>query len=460
MPKLRPGEILHLEIEKNVPGGFGLGRHEGQVIFVRNSLPGSTVSARVYKSKKNFAEARLVEIIKPSGNQIAPTCQHFFTCGGCSFQHMPYPDQLIMKESFVREAVEGIGKLDVEIKNIIPSPDIWHYRNKVEFSFGINDEEQPTLGYKLPGRFNKVFTANTCKIFDERADEILAMSKIWLANNPNFPVYIDEKRGGTIQYLVLRRSIDTNEMMLNLVLRTNMPGDQLKKIYQSYFEEVINKLETKPEHVVATLNSTGVTPQKGSEIITLFGKGVLQEKLAGLYFTISPFSFFQTNTRAAELLCAQVEEYAEIKDGDKVLDLYCGTGTIGQTLASKAREVVGIELNAAAVDDANQNALSNGIENYQAIAGDVHKMIFKNPELVKGADLAILDPPRSGLDAKALQDIRDISAQRVVYVSCNPATLARDLGILSEDYLEEAIQPVDLFPHTPHTEAVAKLTHR
>lgn len=456
---LRRGSRLQLQVEKVVPGGAGLARHEGRVVFVRLGLAGSTVEAEVTKVKSSFAEARYTSTISPAPNQVAPVCPHFFTCGGCSFQHLPYDAQLAMKEGFVREAITGIAKLEVPVLPIVPSPEQWHYRNKVEFSFGKDRALQPTLGYKLPGQFDRVFSVSSCPIFDPRADGILAAAQRFVASS-GVPVYDGERRGGTLQYLVLRRSVATGELLVNLTLRTGLPRADLLMIGEQFCSEVLDAQAEPPAHVVLTLNSTGVSPQGRVDRVALRGRGELTEELGGLRFTVSPSSFFQTNTRGAEQLYALVRTAAGLTGSERLLDLYCGTGTIGQVLARDAREVLGIELNPEAVADANANAAANGLTRYRAVAGDVHRLITQQPELVRGSDVVVVDPPRAGLEGGALEDVRAIAAARLVYVSCNPATLARDLALLATDYDVLSVQPVDLFPHTPHTEAVATLVRR
>ena len=458
---MKRGDILQLDIEKTVPGGAGLARAEdGRVVFVRLGLPGSRVEAQVGMVKKSFAEARRLRVITPSPVMIAPRCPHVGTCGGCSFQELPYAEELRMKEDFVREALDGIAKITTELRPILPSPDEWHYRNKVEFSFGVDASSAPTIGYKLPGMYNHVFTVDTCPIFDPRVDALLAATRAWMPS-AGVPIYIDERRGGVLQYLVLRRSIATGELLAHLVLRANAPDEQLWAVANDFMTRVLDVVPDAPAHVVATINRTGITPQVGSrETRVLRGTGELSEMLGGLTFRISPFSFFQTNSRGAEQLVQLIREAARLTGGEKVLDLYGGTGTIGQILARDARDVIGIELVADAVDDANANASRNGLSTYHSLAGDVHKIIAKQPEIVVGTDVVVVDPPRSGLDPKALLDVLAIRPKRIVSVSCNPATHARDLALLAEHYTVDWVRPVDMFPHTPHCESVAQLTFR
>jgi len=444
------GQILRVKINKLAFGGSGIGiLEDGKKVFVEGVIPGDVVSARVRRSKKNYVEADLIEVVEPSPSRIKPKCKHFPLCGGCFWQMLPYEEQLKFKQEQVKEALKftgGFKDTDTLVRPIIGCKDPWFYRNKMEFSFGNSSKDDPDYQGRLHprGKHIDVFDIEECFLQSEKVAKILARVRDFAKkNNLSFD---------KLSSLYVRDSKNTGEIMINLVTCVDFP---LQKEFVEIFADM-------PE--VVSIYWSLVTKKRGIKTqiqeFLLAGKPTIREELTTedgtvLKFKISPQAFFQPNTRQAEILYSEAIKAAGLTGAEVVFDLYCGTGTIGLFCAHKAKKIYGLEINESAIKNAKQNAILNGIENSWFKAGDVDKNILEIPDT---PDVVIVDPPRAGLGEKVVLKIVDFKPKVVVYVSCDPANLARDLKIFeTQGYKVEYVQPVDMFPHTYHIENVARV---
>ena len=398
-------EIFNLDHQ-----GRGIGKINNKIIFIPNSLPGEIIEAKIISEKKNYYEGIVNNVLKPSSNRIEAMCPHFAECGGCQYLNVTYEDSLKFKQSKVEDILKKYLQLNIKINPIIKSDDNLFYRNKVTFQVDTD------IGF-YKEKSNDLIPIDTCFIADKNIDDIYKTIKNNISLND-------------IKQIIIRSSKKTNESMV--IFKTTDYIDTNKIIY-------ILKDKTDSIYI-------------NDELV--YGKGKIIENLSGYDFYISPSSFFQVNTLQAEKLYNKVLEYSDITDNDLVLDLYCGTGTIGIIASNKAKKVVGIELNKDAIKDANKNKELNDIKNIEFYSGDVGKILTKNnykPQVI------IVDPPRAGLDKVAIEELLKIKPERLVYVSCDLMTLARDLKLLSEYYKILELTPVDMFPMTSHVESVVKL---
>lgn len=457
------GQDIELTIERLAFGGQGISHVDGLTVFVERTLPGQKVLARVFKKKKNFAEAYPLEILEKAPNEIEALCPAFGTCGGCRFQNLVYADQLIDKTQQVRDLVLRIGGFEgFQVPDALPSPSAFYYRNKMEFTFTDNPwreklDDIPArlgLGQHIAGRYDKVVHLETCYLQKDIMNEIMkfvfdyAMDQGWEA-------YDTRTHQGYARNLVLRYGEHTDEIMVNLVTRTY--EKQRMQAFSQALLVAFPQITTIVNNITTRLS--GVAVGEREEI--LHGPGLIRDRLGKHEFEISANAFFQTNTRQAENLYAEALRGADLQGGEVVYDLYCGTGTIALFLAEKAKKVYGFELIRDAVDNARKNAKDQGVENVEFILGDLKDVLSQTTKRIEAADVIVVDPPRAGLHENVVKEILRVAPQRLVYVSCNPATLARDLKLFCEtDYVLKSVQPVDMFPHTAHIEAVAQLIRR
>ena len=436
------GDELELTIDSLAHGGNGVARREGYVVFVAGGVPGDRVRAVVGKAKRAYAEARAVEVLEPSPDRIEPAAQH----PGAPWQVLPYERQLEIKAGQVREALERIGKLaDFELEPIIPAVEQWRYRNKLEFSFGTGTGGELVCGFHAPGRWDEIVPMEECLLGSERADALRADVLAW-AHGQGLEPWDRRDQHGFLRNLVIREGRRTGELQVRLV---TSPG----------------KLDT--DSLIDAVRCDGLfwTQQEqlgessaGGETQLLNGSPHLREQIGGLEFLISPEAFFQTNTEMAEQLYGVAAEMAQLRGHERVFDLYCGIGTIGLTLASRAREVVGVEIVEPAVADAIENARRNDVLNARFYAGDIRLAMRDLVEQAGRPDVAVVDPPRAGLSQKVVRRILEAQPKRIVYVSCNPTTLAPNAAQMVEaGYRLVRVRPVDMFPQTPHIESVALL---
>ncbi|SHM34541.1 23S rRNA (uracil1939-C5)-methyltransferase [Chitinophaga jiangningensis] len=449
--------------------GKALARIDGKVIFIEGGVvPGDVVDVRLGKNKKDWAEGKVVNFHSYSDKRVTPFCEHFGTCGGCKWQMMPYSLQLEYKQQQVADHLSRIGKLELpEMSPILGSKYTEHYRNKLEFTFSnkayltdaeikANDGEiprKPALGFHVPKLFDKVLDINTCYLMQEPVNLIRnTIREYAIANDLTF--FDIRQQEGWLRNLVVRLCT-TGEIMVNLVIHYEDKANRIALMD--------HLLKTVP--AITTLLYT-VNPKKNDSIFdlepkTYFGKGYAEEKLEDFTFKIGPKSFFQTNTYQGEVLYKVTRDFAGLTGSEIVYDLYCGTGSIGIFVSRQAKKVVGIELIKEAIDDARENAAMNNVNNAEFYAGDVVDICDDAFFAHHGQpDVIITDPPRAGMHEKLVNKLLEIGAPKIVYVSCNPATQARDLALLDEMYTVEKVQPVDMFPHTHHIENVVLLKKR
>jgi len=427
---------LELEIDSLAFGGRGVARSEGRVVFVAGALPGDRVRAEVTKEKRRFAEARTVELLSPGGERIADRCTHEGEpCPGAPWQGLAYERQLTHKRDQVDEALRRIGGLDgFELEEIEPAVEQWRYRNKLEYSFGERDGEA-ILGFHARGRWDLVLDVDDCLLASERGNAARNEVRKW-ARLEAVPTYDKRTREGVLRNLVVREGWRTGQIQTRLVTsaaRFPKPPVDL--------------------HTAIEGDSGGTDGPTGA-----LGEERLREEVCGLRLEMSYGAFFQTNTEMAERLYAIAGEYAGLSGSERVFDLYCGTGTIGLTMAGRAGEVWGLEIVPEAIADAERNAKRNRIENAHFMAGSARTGVRPLIERAGKPDVVVVDPPRAGLSQKIVRRVLECEAKRIVYVSCNPTTLAPNAAQMVEaGYALKQVRPVDMFPQTPHIECVALL---
>ncbi len=459
---IKKGDILELRIEKMAAGGFGVARLNRYVIFVKGAAEGDVVKARVYKKKKDYSEAKVVEVIEPSEHRIEPECKYYGYCGGCQWQHIRYDAQLRYKKEIVKEAMHKIGGLrDVKILDTIPSEEIFEYRNKMEFTFSkkpwilpSSEEEKPpfALGLHIPGSFDRVIDIKRCLLQPDKGNMILDIVRQYVKKTAT-PIYDIKTHEGFWRFLTLRNSKAFGEWMVNIITSEDEPP-----IIEPLSKELCKKVDG-IRTVVNNISKKKAAVAIGDREVVVYGDGFIEDKIGDFRFRISANSFFQTNPKGAENLYAKVREYAELSGKEEVLDLYSGTGTIPIFLSKDAKRIIGIEISQDAVKDARKNCSLNGIDNCLFIIGDIREMLSKAISEIR-PDVIIADPPRPGMHKDVIKGIIELGAKKLIYVSCNPATMARDIAMLSNMYETKEIQPVDMFPHTHHIEVVAKMVKK
>lgn len=451
MAKPRRGDVLEVVIDDLAFGGEGVGRVDGYVLFVRGGIPGDRLRVRVTETRARYGRAVIESIETPSAQRVAPPCPYFGRCGGCRLQHIAYPAQLAFKAKQVRDCLERLGDLGAfDLRPVVPAPEPYGYRNKMEFTVA-GTTVSPLIGLHEADRYDVVLDIEHCRLQSDTMNTLLAEARDQIRRR-RLSVYDPVTEQGLLRFLTLREGRRTGDAMVNIVASTP-DVEALGDVARALRERVPGVAS-----VVLNVNAKKAAVAVGTEEHVLAGRDHIRESLGGLEFQISANSFFQTNTVQAERLFALVEAASEPGPDDTVVDLYCGTGAISLLLARRCRHVYGIELHPAAVADAIRNARANGIDNCTFLTGEVRHVLPRLlAEGVKAA-VAVADPPRAGFHPKALSTLAAMAPGRIVYVSCNPATLARDVGDLTRyGYRLEWVQPVDMFPQTPHIEAVARL---
>jgi 23S rRNA (uracil1939-C5)-methyltransferase len=451
MASARRGDLVTVDVTDLAFGGEGVARTGGYVVFVPGGVPGDRADVRLREVRPRFARGAIERLERPSALRTEPPCPYFGRCGGCRLQHVRYEAQLEFKQRQVVECLARLGGLgEVPVSPIVGAPEIYGYRNKMEFTFAEVDG-QPVVGLHEAERYDAILDVERCLLQSDGMNAVLAEVRAFVRER-GWSVYRQETEEGLLRFLMLREGRQTGEGMVNLV--TASPDVPTARA-------LADRLRARCPHVTSVV--LNVNPKKaavavGVEEHPVAGNETIRERLGDLTFSISANSFFQTNTRQAEWLFGIVGDYAGLTGRETVLDLYAGTGAISLLLARQARAVYGIELVPAAIEDAARNARENGITNCTFLPGEVRHVL---PDLLaRGvrADVVVADPPRAGFHPKALRSLAQLAAQRIVYVSCNPATLARDLQTLcGAGYRLTAVQPVDMFPHTPHIEVVVRL---
>jgi 23S rRNA (uracil1939-C5)-methyltransferase len=436
------GDVLELTVDSLAHGGNGVARHDGYVVFVAGGVPGDRVRAVVGKAKKAYAEARAIEVVEPSPDRVPPRADH----PGAPWQVLPYERQLEIKAEQVRDALERIGHLEgFAMDPIVPAVEQWRYRNKLEYSFGTGPDGELVCGFHAPGRWDEILPMADCLLASERSNAIRETVLQW-CRAQGLSAWDRREQVGLLRNLVVREGRRTGELQVRLV---TSPGS----IDVDSLADAV-----KCDGLFWTRQDQLGETVLGGETTLISGAPQLREQLGGLEFLISPEAFFQTNTEMAEQLYAIAAEFAQLRGHERVFDLYCGIGTIGLSLAARAREVVGVEIVEPAVADAIENARVNDIVNARFYAGDIRLAMRELVETAGRPDVAVVDPPRAGLSQKVVRRIIEAQPSRIVYVSCNPTTLAPNAAQMVEaGYKLVRVRPVDMFPQTPHIESVALL---
>ena len=454
---MKKGQIYEGIIERvDFPNkGIVFVPEEEQYVIVKNGIPGQKIRFMINKFKRGNAEGRLLEVLEKSPLETRePVCSIFPACGGCMYQTMPYEEQVKMKEGQIRRIMDPVVKGEYLFEGVKHSPKEFHYRNKMEFSFGDEFKDGPlSLGLHKKGSTYDVLTAGDCQLVHEDMDKILLCVLNYFKER-NVSYYKKMQHVGYLRHLLLRRGDTTGEILVNLVTTTQEEYDLTPLV-----EELLAlELEGKIVGILHILNDSLSDVVKSDETRILYGRDFFYEKLLGLEFKITPFSFFQPNSKGAEVLYETVREYIGDIDNQVVFDLFSGTGTIGQVLAPVAKKVIGVEIIEEAVEAAKENAVRNGLSNCKFIAGDVFKVL---DEIEEKPDVIVLDPPRDGIHPKALPKILNYGVDKIVYISCKMTSLARDLEMMQlAGYRVEKMTAVDQFCETVHVETVVLLSHK
>jgi len=460
---VKKGQTIEVEVTDLAFGGKGLTRIDGMAVFIDQAVPGDHVQARIVKKRKQYAEARVVQLMRPSKDRVPAPCEYSGFCGGCKWQFLHYDKQLVYKRSHVQEALEHIGGLQAPLVHpTLPADPIFGYRNKMEFSCSDRRWRLPSemsqegqdisfaLGLHVPGTFHKVIDTRACLLQSALGNQILEEVRQGMRASGR-PPYGLRSHVGFWRFFMLRHSVARDQWLVNLIT-SGQEMDVIQPLAQRL-------MDAHPEIVSVVNNITGrkAAVAMGEYEVPVAGQTKLIDRIGDFEFEISANSFFQTNTRSAALLYGKAKEFARLSGTESVLDLYSGTGTIAIFLADAAREVVGMEIVASAVQDAERNCRTNHIKNCRFVLGDIRERLA---DLQVAPDVMIIDPPRDGMHKDVLKQVVQTAPRRIVYVSCNPATLARDISVLKDDYRVAEVQPVDMFPHTWHIESVARLEKR
>ena len=446
---MQKNETVTLTIESLSSDGNGVGHTDGYAVFVPCSAVGDVAEVKLVKTQKTYAFGRIERIVTPSADRIANDCDSWPQCGGCAFRHIYYSAELAAKRGFVCDALTRIGHLYIEVAAVLVPPRCERYRNKVQFPVFEQTGGGLGIGF-FASRSHRIVPADNCLLQDDVLNKIAHAVCELLSGT--VPAYNEKTQKGMLRHIILRRSDLTKEIMLCLVINAkSMPNEE-------EFARMITRSFPEISTVVMNINRRNTNVITGVECRTVFGSGYIEDMLCGVPVRLSPLSFFQINNSAAELLYAKIKELAEPSVGDTLLDIYCGAGTIGLSMAKNCRKIIGIEVVPEAVVDAKHNAAAMGIANAEFIKGDAGsaaQTLLKRGETV---DIAVVDPPRKGCDSVTLETLRALAPKKIVMVSCNPATLARDLAWLQEaGYSAGTVYPVDMFPRTRHVEAVVLL---
>ncbi len=474
---MKAGEVLELRIESLGFEGIGIARlhggdGDGLVVQLRGGLPSERVLARIRRRKRTYLEADVVEVLEPSPHRRTPPCPYAGECGGCTWQHLAYAEQLRWKEQHVRDAFERIGHCTVEeYRPIIPSPVEFGYRGKMEFSCSVRrwipakqwesmepvamERKQPAVGLHVRGRHDAVLDVERCLLLDDRGNALLAAVRE-LVIACSISCDDQRQRSGFLRNVIIRRS-GLGEMMLVLITRS--PRDETDRLFLERCAELGARFSD-AQSIVWGINDT-LSPVPPGPFTLLSGREYIREKVTGIEFRISAQSFFQANVPNLERFVTAVLDAAHLAPTDVVWDLYAGTGTLTLPLAQRCTHVIGVESNVAATRDARANAERNGITNVTFITADLHdRSAWGQLDIVSEPHVVVLDPPRAGMHPHLTEYLRQRLPRRIVYVSCNPATQARDVAMLNHAYRVVAVQPIDMFPQTYHVESIAVLERR
>ena len=447
---VQKNEYIDVIFEDLTHDGAGVAKVEGYPLFVPNGLPGEKAKIKVIKVNKGYGFGRLMEITEASPYRVEPECPIYKECGGCQLQHMSYEGQLKAKEKQVSDVLQRIGKLEnVKVHPVIGMENPWRYRNKAQVPIG--EHEGGLIGGFYQQRSHQIIDMKACIIQQEKNDEVVKEVKE-ICNINGVRAYDEQKHKGELRHIMARYGLKSGEVMVVLVTRTNELTGKKKII-----EEIVKRIPG-VKSIVQNINSKKTNVIFGDETKVLWGEEVIYDSIGDIKFAISARSFYQVNPEQTKVLYDKALEYADLTGEENVIDAYCGIGTISLFLAQKARKVYGVEIVPEAIEDAKKNAELNGISNVEFAVGEAETVIPEWYENGVVADVLVVDPPRKGCDDKLLQTIINMKPKKVVYVSCNPATLARDLRVLEDGgYQTVEVQPVDMFPQTMHVECVAQL---
>lgn len=465
---MNKGTTLEVTVEKFADRGMSIARADGYIVFVPGGVPGDRMRVTLVRARKNFGESRVDALLEPSPLRTEPRCAYFGACGGCKWQHVEYSAQLDAKRQTVSDAFRAFpGIADIPVHPTLGTEETYFYRNKMEFSFsadrwltqaeiasGERFDLSFALGLHAPGHFNKVIDLAECHLQSELSARIVNGVRDF-ARGSSWPAWNLKTHSGYLRHLVIRQARHTGELMVNLV--TSYLDEERMAALAAFLRERFPEVTTLINGVHSGMSQTAF----GESLHTIFGPGVIRDRIGRHLFEIGPNAFFQTNTTQAERLYSVAREFARFRPTDLVYDLYCGAGTISLYVADAVRHVVGVELIEQAVENARANSAANGVENVTFETGDMLRLFNRSfVERHGRPDVLIVDPPRAGMHPKVVAQIAALRPERLVYVSCNPLTQARDLEALVEAYTIDEMQPVDLFPHTFHIENVARLTAR
>jgi 23S rRNA (uracil1939-C5)-methyltransferase len=460
---IQKGQLLDVAISDVAYGGKGIVHVEGFAVFVDQAVPGDRARIIITRKKKNYAEARVMSLLQPSSDRVAAPCPYSGVCGGCKWQFLDYDRQLVYKRRHVAESLAHIGLIkDATVHPTLASELRFGYRNKVEFTCSDsrwrlpNEMQNPeasssfALGFHVPGVFHKVLDIEACLLQPDLGNWILGDVRRYIQSS-DIPMYCPKTHNGFWRFVMLRHSLAHDHWMVNLITASeNRRAVQpLADLLQDKYPQIIS--------VVNNITAKKAAISAGEYEICLSGSSHLTDRLCGFEFDISANSFFQTNSSGAETLYRTVMAYAGLTGNETVFDLYCGTGTIAICLSKTAKRVIGFEIVDAAVTNAEKNCLKNGVSNCTFYRGDIKDRLS---EVEHPPDVMVIDPPRDGMHKSVVQQVLNMLPARIIYVSCNPATLARDLGLMKDAYGVVEVQPVDMFPHTFHIESVASLQKR
>lgn len=448
---LKKNEDIRLEITAFTSLGSGIGRYENMAVFVDGTAPGDLITAHIIKVKKNYAIGKVEKFHKKSRMRIESDCEVDSRCGGCAYRHIKYESELELKKQTVTDAIQRIGGIDLECEDILSIEKPEYYRNKAQIPVGLGADGKIIAGF-YSKKSHRIIDCDECRLQHRDFPKLVKAIKAYIYENP-VTVYNEETGEGLLRHIYLRTGVRTGQMMVCLVINGNtLPRKErlIEKLLETglCISSVVLNKNTKDTNVVL-----------GEECETIYGSDFIEDVLCGLTFRISPLSFYQVNPEGTELLYGKARELADLKGDEFLLDLYCGAGTIGMTMAHKAKQVIGVEIIPQAIENAKENAKLNGIENMRFICDDAKgaaKILYD--EGIR-PDVVVIDPPRKGCSPEVLETIAKMSPDRVVYVSCDPATLARDCGIFRQlGYEVKKLCAVDMFPRTVHVETVVLLS--
>lgn len=449
--KLKKNDEITLEITDISSLGSGVGRYENMAVFVEGAVTGDKLSVHIIKVKSSYAVGIIKKIIKPSKHRIASDCEVFEKCGGCSYRHIDYAHELEMKKGSVQDALKRIGGIDVPVDEILSIENQNHYRNKGQYPVGITKDGKLQIGFYAK-RSHRIIDCEGCRLAPKEFENILNTIAKWIVKSV-VSVYSEETHTGLIRHIYLRKGFSTGETMVCLVINgTDIPKKQ--QLIQS-----LTECDQTIKSIVLNTNDKDTNVILGEVCKTIYGQDYIEDILCGVRFRISPLAFYQVNPQGAELLYTRAKQYAQPDNSKVILDLYCGAGTIGLTMAKEAKKIIGVEIIPQAIENAKENAKLNNIDNAQFICADAGQAAEKLLKDGLKPDVVIVDPPRKGLSRETIDATVSMSPQRIVYVSCDCATLARDCKIFEElGYRVMRTTAVDMFPRTWHVESVVLLT--